>query len=158
MNVNERCFMLTIRRIPGRAPCRGGMPGAGKLSQSNATRLTPSPLPTRSTEVDRVDVVKIDVEGAELQVLKGMERLLKEFLPIVILEVEPTLLEAFSTAAPDLWAFLAAKGYRAENIDSTNVMFTCPSTRRPTMANYQPPAGDASAPRLIRHAAQAVLD
>ena len=109
-------------------------------------------------EVDRVDVVKIDVEGAELQVLKGMERLLKEFLPIVILEVEPTLLEAFSTAAPDLWAFLAAKGYRAENIDSTNVIFTCPSTRCPATANYQPPAGDASAPRLIRHAAQAVLD
>jgi FkbM family methyltransferase len=106
-------------------------------------------------EVNRIDVVKIDVEGAELQVLKGMERLLRKFLPVVVLEIEPTLLESFSARASDLYGFLAAKGYRAESIDSTNVIFTCPSTRCPATANYQPPVGDASAPRLIRDAAQA---
>jgi FkbM family methyltransferase len=105
-------------------------------------------------EINRVDVVKIDVEGAELQVLKGMEGLLSEFLPVVILEIEPTLLESFSSRASDLCAFLAAKGYRAESIDSTNVIFKCPSPRCLTTANGQPPVDDASAPGVAPQAGQ----
>ena len=35
----------------------------------------------------RVDCVKIDVEGAEVQVLPGMRRLLREYRPIVLVEV-----------------------------------------------------------------------
>jgi FkbM family methyltransferase len=105
-------------------------------------------------EINRVDVVKIDVEGAELQVLKGMEGLLSEFLPVVILEIEPTLLESFSSRASDLCAFLAAKGYRAESIDSTNVIFKCPSPRCLTTANGQPPVDDARAPGVAPQAGQ----
>ena len=37
--------------------------------------------------VGRVDCIKVDVEGAELEVLKGMRRTLEKFKPIVVAEV-----------------------------------------------------------------------
>lgn len=40
-----------------------------------------------SKRIDRIDVVKIDVEGAELHVLKGMKRVLKKYKPYIIIEV-----------------------------------------------------------------------
>jgi len=38
-------------------------------------------------EVSRVDWVKVDVEGAELEALKGLRRTLKRFRPIVVAEI-----------------------------------------------------------------------
>ncbi|MCS7139609.1 MAG: FkbM family methyltransferase, partial [Candidatus Nezhaarchaeota archaeon] len=41
----------------------------------------------RDLRVKRVDLIKIDVEGAELEVLEGLVRTLKEHHPKVIVEV-----------------------------------------------------------------------
>lgn len=54
------------------------------------------------------DLVKIDVEGAELEVLQGGARVLTEFHPAVFVEIHGALLHA------DCRAFLVAKGYRIE--------------------------------------------
>jgi FkbM family methyltransferase len=53
-------------------------------------------------------VAKIDVEGAELEVLQGASRALSEFHPKIFLEVHGTQLHS------DCRAFLAAKGYSIE--------------------------------------------
>jgi FkbM family methyltransferase len=55
--------------------------------------------------VDRVDLVKIDVEGAELQVLRGMGGLLDAWRPDIVLEV----LEPFQA---ELDRFFSPTGYR----------------------------------------------
>tara|TARA_A100001015_G_scaffold300751_1_gene386631 strand:- start:288 stop:581 length:294 start_codon:yes stop_codon:yes gene_type:complete len=34
----------------------------------------------------KIDLIKIDVEGAEFNVLKGAKRILKEYRPIIIIE------------------------------------------------------------------------
>src|SRR5262249_54031836 len=54
------------------------------------------------------EVIKIDVEGAELEVLLGGSRTFTEFHPLVFLEVHGTQLHA------DCRDFLTAKGYRVE--------------------------------------------
>ena len=36
--------------------------------------------------ISRVDFIKIDAEGHELQVLKGSDRILKEFVPVILYE------------------------------------------------------------------------
>jgi FkbM family methyltransferase len=59
----------------------------------------------RRRGIDHVDVVKIDVEGAELQVLQGMGCLLSRWQPDIILEV----LEPFEA---ELDAFFAETPYR----------------------------------------------
>ena len=55
--------------------------------------------------LERVDLMKIDVEGAELQVLRGMGSLLSRWQPDIVLEV----LEPFET---ELDAFFAETPYR----------------------------------------------
>jgi hypothetical protein len=54
------------------------------------------------------NVVKIDVEGAELEVLQGASRALSEFHPKIFLEMHGTQLHS------DCRAFLVAKGYNIE--------------------------------------------
>ena len=53
-------------------------------------------------------VVKIDVEGAELEVLHGASRALSEFHPKIFLEIHGTQLHS------DCRAFLTARGYSIE--------------------------------------------
>ena len=53
-------------------------------------------LPT--VGVDRVDVVKIDVEGAELRALRGAENLLRRHRPVLIVECNPLPLRRFQSA------------------------------------------------------------
>jgi FkbM family methyltransferase len=54
------------------------------------------------------DIIKIDVEGAEFEVLEGASRALTEFHPTIFLEIHGTQLHA------DCRAFLSAKGYSTE--------------------------------------------
>lgn len=50
--------------------------------------------------LDRIDVVKIDVEGAELRVLRGGAQLLRRFRPVLIVECNPVPLRRFQDASP----------------------------------------------------------
>jgi len=59
----------------------------------------------------RVDLVKIDVEGAELSVLRGMGTLMRERRPVIVLELEPRLLEGVGTPVHAILAFLEDLGY-----------------------------------------------
>jgi len=54
------------------------------------------------------DILKIDVEGAEMEVLEGATRALTEFHPAIFLEIHGTQLHA------DCRAFLLEKRYRIE--------------------------------------------
>lgn len=60
----------------------------------------------------RPQVMKIDVEGAEMQVLKGMSRILKDVRPILFLEVHPYTLPTFHTSVGEVLALLVKNGYR----------------------------------------------
>jgi FkbM family methyltransferase len=55
------------------------------------------------------DVVKVDVEGAEIQVLDGMERVLREHGPVLVIELHET-----NRAVAER---LRAAGYTMENLD-----------------------------------------
>jgi len=41
----------------------------------------------KSLKIKKIDVIKIDVEGYELNVLKGAKKLLKKFRPLIIIEI-----------------------------------------------------------------------
>lgn len=55
-------------------------------------------------------MIKIDVEGAELEVLRGAERVLREAAPLIIVECENRHLGPHYTVA-DVFAYLAGFGY-----------------------------------------------
>ena len=69
-----------------------------------------------------VRLIKMDVEGAEPQVIRGAERLLRDDRPTILSELHPTQLQRASGVTAD--AFLTqmrALGYRAQSIDGAPI-------------------------------------
>jgi FkbM family methyltransferase len=62
--------------------------------------------------VSRADVVKIDVEGAEIEVLEGMTGLIAQHHPIVIAEWHPALQQAAGFEPTALPRWLLGRGYQ----------------------------------------------
>ncbi len=89
----------------------------GSWSIATRTRRELVPVITidsymRDAQVDRVDFVKIDVEGSELDVLRGAQECLARSLPLMHMEINPDWLGDFGTSASDLVSFLTSIGYR----------------------------------------------
>ena len=60
---------------------------------------------------ERVDLIKIDVEGGELDVLKGSVRTLKKFNPIVIFEHGKGSAEFYDTTPEEVFDFFNEQNY-----------------------------------------------
>ncbi len=63
-------------------------------------------------QIDRVDVIKADVEGAELAVLQGARATLERFRPRILCEIEDRHLHRYGKRPADVVEFLAELGYR----------------------------------------------
>ena len=59
---------------------------------------------------DRCDLIKIDVEGAELKVFEGGRRLLQRFRPAILAEFNPYWMRQIHQSFEDVQAFLPASG------------------------------------------------
>jgi FkbM family methyltransferase len=100
--------------------------GESSLSKANASQVGPAvhaykvrarPLDDiiRESGVTRVDVVKIDVEGAEYLVLKGSRETLAKFHPMVLVEM--------GSSAAQVREYLQTQGYTARRSVGDNVEF-----------------------------------
>jgi FkbM family methyltransferase len=65
-----------------------------------------------------VDVIKIDVEGFELHVLKGLSRTIGECTPTIITELIEAQLANAGTSVAEVSQFLYARGYSAYGLGS----------------------------------------
>ena len=73
-------------------------------------------------DLPKVDLIKMDIEGAELSALKGMRQTLTDDKPIIILEIHPENLGAFGHNIGDLLSFLKGLSYEVHPIDCTGKM------------------------------------
>lgn len=64
----------------------------------------------------RMDLVKIDVEGAEFDVLRGAETILRTLRPCVVLELSDALQKAHGTTCRQIKEFMVERGYAAYTI------------------------------------------
>ena len=73
---------------------------------------------------EKVDLIKIDVEGAEMNVLQGMKELLKAHKPDLIIEVDREHLQTSGWSPEDLISYLSAVGYEHKKIGKeSNYLF-----------------------------------
>ena len=107
---------LHVRENPGYSGLRRG---------SYPAPYTPEPITVRRARLDdfvRDDdaprLVKIDVEGAELEVLRGGARTLARHRPVIVFEHYAPHADAYGTRAVDLHALLVSEiGLRLFDID-----------------------------------------
>ena len=71
-------------------------------------------------QAQRIALMKVDVEGAELEVFKGAERILREQSPLLIFECEGRHLQGASMA--DVFAYLTALGYSGSFVDGHRLL------------------------------------
>ncbi len=64
-------------------------------------------------KVPRVDFIKIDVEGAELLVLKGAASTISKYRPAIYAEVNDEYTKRLGYGASDIFKYLEAHGYSA---------------------------------------------
>lgn len=108
----------TLRYAP-----RSGGGGVFKLA-SFGTQLDPSLLRDVATVSlddhfaggNDPDLLKIDVEGAEMLVLRGMRRILDQARPRVFVEVHPNTIQGFGSRADDVLDLLESYGYRCRQV------------------------------------------
>jgi FkbM family methyltransferase len=62
--------------------------------------------------IDRLDFVKVDVEGAELHVLRGGQATIAALEPVVMVEVEDRHLQRFGVTADQIADWFTSHGYR----------------------------------------------
>lgn len=90
--------------------------------------------------VDRVDLVKIDAEGMELSILKGLSSTIEKYRPILFFELSETTRKCFDSAE----ALLAAlpKGYEARRCIFSRPRFVLIETTKFQTCNYDFLEGD----------------
>jgi FkbM family methyltransferase len=71
-------------------------------------------------QINRVDVIKIDVEGAEMDVLRGSLQTIEKYRPILCLEVCEHTYTSAGWTPQDLFDLLTPFGYSFEALDERN--------------------------------------
>lgn len=67
-------------------------------------------------EIDRIDFIKIDVEGFELDVLIGGKETINKFRPIMVIEINDATLSRQGISRNDIFAWLQENNYIYRNI------------------------------------------
>tara|TARA_Y100000385_G_C12888106_1_gene548751 strand:+ start:121 stop:828 length:708 start_codon:yes stop_codon:yes gene_type:complete len=71
----------------------------------------------------KIDLIKIDVEGFELEVLKGGEHTIKMCKPIIVLETKDKHYERYGTNFREILSWLEARNYKVENLINSEAIF-----------------------------------
>jgi FkbM family methyltransferase len=111
---SDRSEMVVLQRAGGSNSAI--FPSSGPSAPGD--RLVPTlPLDALAGMVDRLDVMKIDVEGAELLVLRGASELVGKHRPYLFFEYSPGMLGRLPrSSADELDHWLAALGYELDVI------------------------------------------
>jgi FkbM family methyltransferase len=108
----EFTFFAANAINPGQSSLSGDNAGHARtgvtVSGSSLDRIV-APL-----RLGRVDVVKMDVEGAELKALVGMRQVLQTYRPKLVMELKDELLRGMGASIGQVEEFLTQQGYARE--------------------------------------------
>jgi FkbM family methyltransferase len=68
--------------------------------------------------IQRIDMMKIDIEGAEIFALKGMKNTIKRFKPIIIMELSEDVLRNIPVESKDVLDIMRSMNYVIGGIDN----------------------------------------
>ena len=77
----------------------------------------------KAQQIKRVDLIKIDAEGAEMRILRGMRNTILGDRPKLLVEIHPTKLPAFEDSADNVMTFLNDARYLVRPVDRQDLAF-----------------------------------
>lgn len=80
-------------------------------------------------KIQRVDMIKADIEGWEMRMLAGAKETIARFKPVLMLEVNRRFLDRAGDTPEDIWAFLKEHGYKIEQLvfENNGTVTTAPA-------------------------------
>ncbi len=119
---NVRAYCLAVNDTPGYAAYRKHLGGP-----DSGFQLTPRLQETECSDTIRAkaitldgifeheelvpDVIKVDVEGAEMRVLEGMKKIMQSRSPRLFLEIHPNKLPTLGSSVQEIVSLLIDNGY-----------------------------------------------
>jgi len=90
-----------------------GNQGCNFLSPSGETEVEVTTLDSfcEGERIERVDLIKIDVEGSEVALLRGAEKFIRRLRPVLVIEVNQSTLQRFGYSSRDLIEHIGQYGY-----------------------------------------------
>lgn len=75
----------------------------------------------KGVKAEEIEMIKIDVEGYEPKVLKGMQKTLSQGNPTIVAEFSPSLMKAGGLDMPGFLSFMLELGFGVEQITRTGL-------------------------------------
>jgi FkbM family methyltransferase len=104
-----------IVHLRGKTGCEGLAGNAVVADVGVPASLTTIDAVAESLGLQRCDLMKLDIEGSEFNALRGAERLLRRFRPVLYLELNAHWMRHFGWTIRDLQDYLVPFGYELTN-------------------------------------------
>ena len=87
-------------------------------------------------KINKIDMMKIDIEGAEFDALSGADNILKKFTPEIIMEINPFLLNRRKMNSIVITTLLVNYGYKIYRIFKKRFSSNRPQRRNHYLRKY----------------------
>jgi FkbM family methyltransferase len=101
----------------GDAAIKDQIGGSVKSAQTTSIAVRPLDTEVEENALPLPDMIKIDIEGMELNALKGMQRLLRERRPELYIEMHGATLKEKTENSQAVIAFLEERGYKIYDVE-----------------------------------------
>jgi FkbM family methyltransferase len=90
----------------------------GRLMSTRNARAATLDTFVRESGIERIDFIKLDIDGHECSMLRGALETLKTLRPNILLELSPHQLDEGGGSIEELVDLLAASGYMLQNLSA----------------------------------------
>ncbi len=100
-----------VLQVSGKGGCHSLVAKANSTGREIEVDTVSVDALAEEERLDRVDFIKIDIEGAELLAFKGMKKTIEQFSPVIIFELNPGFQSQAGYSTDKLISFLKALDY-----------------------------------------------